>query len=87
MTWIADDDVDELLARLEKMSPNLATMISPAVDEIKRIIQYAAFAGFDRPIYFRPLMLGGHHALFKDGVRFEVVRRSKRLDILAAGGR
>jgi eukaryotic translation initiation factor 2-alpha kinase 4 len=87
MMQITDDDVDELLARLEKMSPNLATLISPAVDEIKQVIQYASFAGFDRPILFHPLMLGSHHALFKDGIRFEVVRRSKRLDILAAGGR
>jgi eukaryotic translation initiation factor 2-alpha kinase 4 len=82
-----DDDVDELFARLEKLSPNLATLISPAVDEIKQTIQFANIAGFNRPIFFCPLMLGSHHALFNDGVRFEVVRRSKRLDILAAGGR
>ena len=31
-------------------------------------------------------MLGNHHVHFKDGFRFEVVRRSKHIDVLAAGG-
>jgi hypothetical protein len=32
-------------------------------------------------------MISSHNAFFKDGVCFEVVRRSKRGDMLAAGGR
>jgi translation initiation factor 2-alpha kinase 4 len=87
VTAATDDDIDALFAKLEKTSPSLATMITPAVNEIKQTIQYATFAGFDRPVFFLPLMLGNHHALFKCGVRFEVARQNKRLDILAVGGR
>ena len=32
-------------------------------------------------------MLGAHHGRFKGGVLVEVVRRNKRMDVLAAGGR
>jgi hypothetical protein len=32
-------------------------------------------------------MISNHNAYFKNGVCFEVVRRNKRGDILAAGGR
>jgi eukaryotic translation initiation factor 2-alpha kinase 4 len=79
--------VDELLYRLEKISPNLLVLIAPFVEEVKQTVQYASIAGFTRPLLFRPLMLGSHHEHFKNGVRFEVVRRNKRVDVLAAGGR
>jgi eukaryotic translation initiation factor 2-alpha kinase 4 len=60
--------------------------IRPYIDDLKKVIQYAALA-VARPIYFHPLMIGAHNAYFKDGVCFDVVRRNKRNDILAAGGR
>ncbi|KAF8625130.1 hypothetical protein AX15_005537 [Amanita polypyramis BW_CC] len=82
-----DDDIDNLLARLEKISPAFVDLIRPFVDEIKRTIQYAASAGVTRPVYFHPLMLGGHLHLFKDGVVVDVVRKNKPTDILASGGR
>jgi translation initiation factor 2-alpha kinase 4 len=83
----ADDDVDALQAKLEKVSPTLLSLIFPAIEDIKKTIQYATTAGFTATIYFHPLMWGQHHAHFKEGVRIEVVRRTKRLDVLAAAGR
>ena len=82
----SDDDVDALLAKLEKVSATIVSLVSPAIDEMKKTIQYAITAGFTSPIFFHPLMWGQHHAHFK-GVRIEVVRRTKRLDVLAAAGR
>jgi len=39
------------------------------------------------PVYFHPLMLGSHQLLFKGGVIFKVVKKNKKLDILATSGR
>ncbi|KAF8883813.1 hypothetical protein BD779DRAFT_1674349 [Infundibulicybe gibba] len=83
----ADEDIDDLLARLEKISPNFAASLQPAIIEMKETIQYAISAGVVRPIIFHLLMLGVHHAHFQDGVLFEVVRKGRRMDTLAAGGR
>lgn len=83
----ADEDIDAFISRLEKMSPALVTLIEPAVEEVKRTARYANAAGVSRAIYFHPLMLGSHHSHFKDGILVEVVRRGKRQDVLAAGGR
>jgi len=83
----ADDDIDGLLSRLEKISATFVGMIEPYVEEIKRTIQYASSTGVTRPIYFHPLMLGNHLQYFKDGVIIEVVRRNKPGDVLAMGGR
>ena len=80
-------DIDEVMSRLEKISPGLAALISPAISEISNTIQFAQSAGVTRPIYFHPLMLGTHHTHFKEGVLVEVVRRNKHADVLAAGGR
>ncbi len=82
-----DEDIDSLIARLEKISPPLVTLMAHALGEIKKTIQYTTLAGVARPILFHPLMISGHNTYFKGGVCFEVVRRSKRSDILAAGGR
>jgi len=82
-----DEDIGGLLAKLERISPSLLTVMKPAVDEIKESIQFATSAGFNSPIYFRPLMWATHHAHFKDGLRLEVVRRTRRQDVLAAAGR
>ena len=86
-SMIVDEDLVTLVARLEKASPPLLTLMSPSLDEIKQAIRYVALAGVTRPIVLHPLMISSHNSYFKDGVCFEVVRRSKRSDILAAGGR
>jgi eukaryotic translation initiation factor 2-alpha kinase 4 len=82
-----DEDLVTFVARLEKASLPLLTLMSPSLDEIKQAIRYVALAGVTRPIFLHPLMISNHNAYFKDGVCFEVVRRNKRGDILAAGGR
>ena len=82
-----EEDIDDVLARLEKGSPTLAASMQPAVKEIKSTIQYSQAANIKRPIFFRPLMLGSHHTHFKGGILVEVVRRHKHTDVLAAGGR
>ncbi|KAG1724557.1 kinase-like domain-containing protein [Suillus lakei] len=82
-----DEDIDALLSKLEKVSPTLVTVIQPAVEEMKQTIQFATSAGFSAPVFFHPLMWGAHHMHFKEGVRIEVVRRTRRLDVLAAAGR
>ncbi|KAF8483387.1 hypothetical protein DFH94DRAFT_307281 [Russula ochroleuca] len=82
-----DEDLVTFVARLEKVSLPLLTLILPSLDEIKQAIRYVALAGVSRPIFLHPLMISNHNAYFKDGVCFEVVRRNKRGDVLAAGGR
>jgi eukaryotic translation initiation factor 2-alpha kinase 4 len=82
-----DGDITTLVARLEKVAPSLVALMSSVLVEVKTAIQYVALAGVTRPIFFHPLMISSHNAYFKDGICFEVVRRSKRGDILAAGGR
>jgi translation initiation factor 2-alpha kinase 4 len=82
-----DEDLVTLIARLEKVSPTLSTLLSPALDEIKQTIQYVSVSEITRPILLHPLMISSHNAYFKNGVCFEVVKRNKRGDILAAGGR
>ncbi|KAH7923751.1 Serine/threonine-protein kinase [Leucogyrophana mollusca] len=82
-----DEDIDAVLGKLEKISPALLTVMKPAVEEIKQTILFATSAGFSSAIFFHPLMWGAHHMHFKEGVRLEVVRQTRRLDVLAAGGR
>ncbi|KAF8170288.1 kinase-like domain-containing protein [Mycena galopus ATCC 62051] len=82
-----DEDIDAFLVKLDKVSPSLTTLLRPIVEEVKETIQYAVLTGVARPVSFHPLMLGSHHSNFKDGVLVEVVRKNKRTDVLAAGGR
>lgn len=84
---ITDEDMDALLARLEKISPHLHALISLSADEIKVATQYANAAGVQRTIIFHPMMLNDRSSLFKDGIYFEVVRRNKHNDVLATCGR
>jgi hypothetical protein len=87
LTDLTDDGIDGFVSWLEKVSPALVALILPAVEEVKRTVQYANAVGVSGKIFFRPLMLGSHHSHLKDGVLVEVVRRGKRLDVLTAGGR
>ncbi|KAH9943970.1 hypothetical protein B0H21DRAFT_747282 [Amylocystis lapponica] len=82
-----DTDVDGLLGRLEKVSPTLFSLLAYPMQELKSTIQLATVSGVTRPIFFDPLMMSNRSAYFKDGVCFEVVRRNKRSDVLAIGGR
>lgn len=84
---LADENMDALLGRLEKIAPTLVQLLTPYVQEIQNTIRFANAAGVSRPILFNPLMMSNRNPYFKDGVCFEVVRRTKHSDILAAGGR
>ncbi|PPQ64064.1 hypothetical protein CVT24_008877 [Panaeolus cyanescens] len=84
--------VDDIVNRLERVSPTLVTLLQPAIKEVKKTIELFHFTfgqsnRSPRPVYFHPLMLGVHHEHHKDGVLIEVVRRNKSWDLLAAGGR
>lgn len=83
----AEEDVDSMIAQLEKTAPALVALMQPAIQELKDTISFAHSAGVSRPVLFRPLMLGSHNTHLKDGIIVEVVRRNKPTDILAAGGR
>ncbi|THH28609.1 hypothetical protein EUX98_g5583 [Antrodiella citrinella] len=83
-----DDDIDAIVNKLEKISPQLLSLLDGCIKDIRSTIQFAVASGVSRPIYFYPLfMLLNPTTYFRDGVCFEVVRRSKRNDVLAVGGR
>ncbi|GLB36853.1 putative anticodon binding domain of tRNAs [Lyophyllum shimeji] len=82
-----DEDIDGFMSRLERISPSLLSLIGPYVQEVKKTVDLAKATKVSRPILFHPLMLGNHHVHFRDGVLVEVVRKNKRSDVLAAGGR
>ncbi|EIN05395.1 Serine/threonine-protein kinase [Punctularia strigosozonata HHB-11173 SS5] len=84
----ADTDVDSVLAKLGRISPTLTKLITPMAEDIRSVLSYVALAGVPVNIYFRPLMLSDHHRkTFRNGVCFEVIKRNKRTDVLAIGGR
>lgn len=83
----ADEDVDAVMAKLERLSPTFFALVNPAANEVKKAIEFAVTARLTTPVYFHPLMWGQHHAHFTGGIRIEVVRRTRRQDILAAAGR
>ena len=85
---LQDDDVDNMVAKLEKISPHLLALLRGPIEDIRRCIQFVTAAGITRPIYFQPLfMLNNPDNQFKDGLCFEMSRRHKRSDVLAFGGR
>ncbi|EKM52933.1 uncharacterized protein PHACADRAFT_259100 [Phanerochaete carnosa HHB-10118-sp] len=86
-----DADVDELLSRLERVSPQMVIGIYQAAQEIKSTMHCATATGVTRTIYFHPLFMMRSPTNFFDGLCFEVVKRQqpqqKRSDTLAIGGR
>lgn len=82
-----EEDIDAFLAKLEKVSPVLFTAINAHIGEVKSTIQFARSSGVARPILLNPLMMANRNSHLRDGVYFEVVRRNKRSDVLAVGGR
>lgn len=75
------------MSKLEKLSSPLAGQFQPLLAELKQTISYAQIAGVSKQIFFYPMMFGSHHNHFKGGVLVEVVRKGKRMDILAVAGR
>ncbi|KAI0300075.1 hypothetical protein B0F90DRAFT_1817684 [Multifurca ochricompacta] len=60
-----EDDIETLVARMEKVSPPLVTIMVPALDEIKKAIQFTTLAGVVMPVFFHPLMISGHNPTSK----------------------
>ncbi|KAF8060720.1 kinase-like domain-containing protein [Lyophyllum atratum] len=82
-----EEDIDGFVSRLERLSPSLVGLMDPSIQEVKKTIEFARAAKVTRSIFFHPLMLGSHHSNFMGGVLLEVVRKNKRSDVLAVGGR
>lgn len=83
-----EEDVETIIAKLEKVSPQLVPLLQNAINDVKSTVAFARASGVVRPIFFHPLfMLNSPTTYFKDGICFEVARRTKRSDILALGGR
>jgi hypothetical protein len=79
------DDLELLMANVNRVSPTLHSTLSSFVDEIRQTIRYAKMIGVSRTIKFRPFMDSKN---FHDpGVWFQIVKRSKRAELIAAGGR
>lgn len=73
------------MANVNKISPSLHSTLSPLVDEIRQVIWYAKTIGVSRTIKFRPFMESKNFV--DSGVWFQVVKGSKRAELIAAGGR
>ena len=84
---MSDEDVEILALRLLRISPNLSEKFKPLLSEIRKTLEVTMSTGFSHGVLFRPLMIERRHRYFKNGICFEVVRKNKRADILAAGGR
>ncbi|TFK23737.1 other/PEK/GCN2 protein kinase [Coprinopsis marcescibilis] len=83
----SEDHLDDVIAKLEKISSSMLPLMRPAFAELKETLQHAVYAGVERQIVIHPLMLGNHHSHFKDGVLVELTHKSKPSNVLAAGGR
>ncbi|KAF8527423.1 hypothetical protein BU17DRAFT_81573 [Hysterangium stoloniferum] len=79
------DDLELLMANVSKVSTSLQSMLAPMVDEIRQVTRYAKAMGVSRAIKFRPLM--DNKNFIESGVWFQIVRPSKRVELIAAGGR
>jgi translation initiation factor 2-alpha kinase 4 len=82
----SDTNIDAIISRIERTSPTLALHVSPFFQEIKETLSYVSVLNVSTPVVIHPLLLG-KDTYFKDGVCFEIIRRKKRTDILASGGR
>lgn len=82
-----DDTVDEFEERLEKTSPSMRSLLDPYIKEIRSTLQFAQLSGVTRPVQIDPLLLGHRNSYFANGVCYMAVRKTKRTDVLAAGGR
>lgn len=84
----ADDWVDTIIPKVEKVSQQLAQKIRPFVDEVTQMLEKLELFGIParQSVVFHPLALV-FNSRITDGVYFEVVRPGRRADVLAAGGR
>lgn len=85
-----DADVDELLSRLERVSPQLMISVCQAAQDVKNTMHLSLATGATRTIYFHPLFMIRNPNHTFEGLCFEVVKRNqphqKKPDTLAMGG-
>lgn len=84
---LPEEDIDAFMAKLEKVSSTLFAAINAPIEQVKSAVQLSKSSGVTRSILLNPLVMANRHPHFRDGVYFEVVRRNKRSDVLAVGGR
>ncbi|TRM58463.1 hypothetical protein BD626DRAFT_573474 [Schizophyllum amplum] len=82
-----EEDIDAWILKLEKTAPFFLSGVRSALTEIKKTLQLASATGVKKPIIFRPLMLNQFTQNFEGGIVIQVVRRNKRMDVLAMAGR
>lgn len=87
LTISTDDDHDHLVSRLDKLFPVSSQSIASAIEEMRTTSAMAVAAGMVHTPKIKPLMVGKHANFFKDGVCFEVTKKARQADVLAAGGR
>ncbi|KAF8580136.1 Serine/threonine-protein kinase [Ramaria rubella] len=79
------DDLELLMANVSRVSTSLHSTLTPLVDDIRQVIRYAKTIGVSRTIKFRPLMDSKNFV--EPGVWFQIVKPSKRAELIAGGGR
>lgn len=73
------------MANVNRVSPSLHATLTPLADEIRQVVWYAKTIGVSRVVKFRPFMESKN--FLESGVWFQVVKGSKRIELIAAGGR
>jgi eukaryotic translation initiation factor 2-alpha kinase 4 len=66
------------------MKTSFGASLSPVFEEIRTLVRYTTILGVKRKILFRPWLTS---QLFTSGLVFEVLKGTKRSDIIASGGR
>lgn len=66
------------------MKTSYGNSLMSVFEEIRSVVKFAGLLGVTRRIYFRPWLPNDH---FTCGLVFEVLKGTKRSDIIASGGR
>jgi hypothetical protein len=66
------------------MKTSFGASLSQVFEEIRTLVRYTTILGVKRKILFRPWLTS---ELFISGLVFEVLKGTKRSDVIASGGR
>lgn len=86
MSSLLIEDFSTVRTRLIGLFPGARSRLQQAFDEIQQVIRYTKALGVSRAILLRPTIQRRAEA-HRGGIMFECVRRDKRRDIIALGGR
>jgi hypothetical protein len=76
------DDVESTISRLSKTS--FGSSLTAVFEELRTVVRFATILGVKRRILFKPRL---PNSLFTGGFVFEILKGSKRSDVIASGGR